>query len=138
MTDTTASTPARAGGGSWLGRLEGSLSWILLGLVGLLLPLLDDSYIGTIAQRAYIYWILSAGLNLVVGYAGQIATGWVSMLTLGAYNTAAQAASTSTYGTAAPQRGAVRTGTAAASPSIIPAGPPGRRIVPAAPAAVRR
>jgi ABC-type branched-subunit amino acid transport system permease subunit len=53
------------------------------------LPLLDDSYIGVIAQRAYIYWILSAGLNLVVGYAGQIAIGWVSMLTLGAYTTAA-------------------------------------------------
>jgi ABC-type branched-subunit amino acid transport system ATPase component/ABC-type branched-subunit amino acid transport system permease subunit len=57
-----------------------------------LLPLLDDSYIGVIAQRAYIYWILSAGLNLVVGYAGQIAIGWVSMLTLGAYTTAALAA----------------------------------------------
>lgn len=92
MTDTTASTPARAASGGLLGRLEGSLSWILLGLVGLLLPLLDDSYIGTIAQRAYIYWVLSAGLNLVVGYAGQIAIGWVAMLTLGAYTTAALAA----------------------------------------------
>ena len=67
MTDTTASAPARAAGTSWLGRLEGKLSWIVLGLVGLLLPLLDDSYIGVIAQRAYIYWVLSAGLNLVVG-----------------------------------------------------------------------
>jgi ABC-type branched-subunit amino acid transport system ATPase component/ABC-type branched-subunit amino acid transport system permease subunit len=36
--------------------------------------------------------VLSAGLNLVVGYAGQIAIGWVSMLTLGAYTTAALAA----------------------------------------------
>lgn len=89
MTDTTAPTsPAKAPAGL-LGRLEGSWSWIALGLVGLLLPLLDDSYIGVIAQRAYIYWILSAGLNLVVGYAGQIAIGWVSMLTLGAYTTAA-------------------------------------------------
>ena len=92
MTDTTAQTAPRAAGGSWLGRLEGKVSWILLGLAGLALPLLDDSYIGIIAQRAYIYWILSAGLNLVVGYAGQIAIGWVSMLTLGAYSTAALAA----------------------------------------------
>ena len=92
MTDTAASSPARTAGASWLGRLEGKVSWILLGLVGLLLPLLDDSYIGTIATRAYIYWVLSAGLNLVVGYAGQIAIGWVSMLTLGAYTTAALAA----------------------------------------------
>jgi len=92
VTDATAPAPARAASASWLGRLEGKVSWILLGLIGLLLPLLDDSYIGTIAQRAYIYWILSAGLNLVVGYAGQIAIGWVSMLTLGAYTTAALAA----------------------------------------------
>ncbi|HSI01041.1 MAG TPA: branched-chain amino acid ABC transporter ATP-binding protein/permease [Reyranella sp.] len=89
MTDTTASAAARAAGPGWLGRLEGKISWILLGLAGAALPLLDDSYIGVIAQRAYIYWILSAGLNLVVGYAGQIAIGWVSMLTLGAYTTAA-------------------------------------------------
>jgi ABC-type branched-subunit amino acid transport system ATPase component/ABC-type branched-subunit amino acid transport system permease subunit len=89
MTETTAPIQARAAGAGWLGRLEGKLSWIALGLAGLLLPLLDDSYIGVIAQRAYIYWILSAGLNLVVGYAGQIAIGWVSMLTLGAYTTAA-------------------------------------------------
>lgn len=89
MTDTTAPMRSRAAGSGWFGRLEGKLSWIALALVGALLPLLDDSYIGVIAQRAYIYWILSAGLNLVVGYAGQIAIGWVSMLTLGAYTTAA-------------------------------------------------
>ena len=94
MTDTAASAqPARA---LSLARIEGALPWIALGLVGLLLPLLDDSYIGVIAQRAYIYWILSAGLNLVVGYAGQIAIGWVSMLTLGAYTTAALTAGTAT------------------------------------------
>jgi ABC-type branched-subunit amino acid transport system ATPase component/ABC-type branched-subunit amino acid transport system permease subunit len=92
MTEIT--TPIRAGGAAtgWLGRLEGKLSWILLGMAGLALPLLDDSYMGTIATRAYIYWVLGAGLNLVVGYAGQIAIGWVAMLTLGAYTTAALAA----------------------------------------------
>ena len=73
-------------------QLEGALPWIALGAAGLFLPLLDDWYIGVIAQRAYIYWILAAGLNLVVGYAGQIAIGWVSMLTIGAYTTAALAA----------------------------------------------
>src|SRR5437868_8582822 len=87
MTDATATAqPARPFS---LARVEGALPWIALGLVGLLLPLLDDAYIGVIAQRACIYWILSAGLNLVVGYAGQIAIGWVAMLTLGAYTTAA-------------------------------------------------
>ncbi|MDP1837496.1 MAG: branched-chain amino acid ABC transporter ATP-binding protein/permease [Reyranella sp.] len=89
MTDAASPISTAKAPAGWLGRLEGSWSWIALGLVGLLLPLLDDSYFGVIAQRAYIYWILSAGLNLVVGYAGQIAIGWVAMLTLGAYTTAA-------------------------------------------------
>ncbi len=88
MTEATAPIRPRAASAGWLGKLEGKLSWILLGLAGLALPLLDDSYMGTIATRAYIYWVLGAGLNLVVGYAGQIAIGWVSMLTLGAYTTA--------------------------------------------------
>jgi branched-chain amino acid transport system permease protein len=92
MTDAASPISTAKAPAGWLGRLEGSWSWIALGLTGLLLPLLDDSYIGVIAQRAYIYWVLSAGLNLVVGYAGQIAIGWVAMLTLGAYATAALAA----------------------------------------------
>ncbi len=89
MTEATAPLAAqKSGPASLLARLEGKLSWIVLGAVAVLLPLLDDSYIGVIAQRACIYWILSAGLNLLVGYAGQIAIGWVPMLTLGAYTTA--------------------------------------------------
>ncbi len=94
MTDTTASSSATRTLN--LARIEAAMPWIALGAAGLLLPLLDDSYIGVIAQRAYIYWILSAGLNLVVGYAGQIAIGWVAMLTLGAYTTAALTAGTAT------------------------------------------
>ncbi len=77
-------------------RLMTSLPWLVLGLVALLLPLFDDAYIGVIAQRAFIYWILSAGLNLLVGFAGQIAIGWVPMLTLGAYTTAVLTAGTVT------------------------------------------
>src|SRR4029077_15465632 len=94
VTDTTAPSSARRTFS--LARIEAALPWIALGAVGLLLPLLDDSYIGLSAHRAYIYWILSAGLNLVVGYAGQIAIGWVAMLTLGAYTTAALTAGTAT------------------------------------------
>lgn len=97
MTDIAAPLPtAKTASAGWLRRLEGGLPWIALGLAGLLLPLLDDSYVGVIAQRACIYWILSAGLNLLVGYAGQIAIGWVPMLTLGAYTTAVLTAGTVT------------------------------------------
>jgi len=74
--------------------LEGKATFLLLAIAGIGLPLLDDSYMGVIATRACIYWILIAGLNLVVGYGGQIAIGWVALLTLGAYTTAVTTAGT--------------------------------------------
>jgi branched-chain amino acid transport system permease protein len=77
-------------------RLESALPWLVLAAAGVGLPLLNDSYIGVIAQRAFIYWILVAGLNLVVGFAGQIAIGWVALLTVGAYTTAVLTAGTVT------------------------------------------
>jgi ABC-type branched-subunit amino acid transport system ATPase component/ABC-type branched-subunit amino acid transport system permease subunit len=77
-------------------RFEIALPWLVLAAAGIGLPLLDDSYVGVIAQRACIYWILVAGLNLVVGFAGQIAIGWVALLTVGAYTTAVLTAGTVT------------------------------------------
>src|SRR6202030_3634316 len=73
-------------------RFELALPWLLLAAAGVGLPLLGDSYVGVIAERACIYWILVAGLNLVVGFAGQIAIGWVALLTVGAYTTSVLAA----------------------------------------------
>src|ERR1700722_5324359 len=77
-------------------RLETALPWLALAAAGIGLPLLDDSYVGVIAERACIYWILVAGLNLVVGFAGQIAIGWVALLTIGASTTAVLTAGTVT------------------------------------------
>ncbi len=51
----------------------------------LVLPAVSNDYWTLIATRAAIYWILVSGLNLVVGFAGQLAIGWVALLTLGAY-----------------------------------------------------
>jgi branched-chain amino acid transport system permease protein len=76
--------PARAGNPA---RREVWLPVVALLAGGALLPLVGDSYLGVIATRACIYWVLIAGLNLVVGFAGQIAIGWVALLTLGAYVT---------------------------------------------------
>jgi branched-chain amino acid transport system permease protein len=87
---TNAASPGRHA------RFETALPWLVLAAAGAGLPLLDDSYIGVIAQRACIYWILVAGLNLVVGFAGQIAIGWVALLTVGAYTTAVLTAGTVT------------------------------------------
>lgn len=62
--------------------------WAVIGLVVLLafaLPFLVNSYWAQIATLAFIYWILIAGLNLIVGFAGQLAVGFVGLLAIGAY-----------------------------------------------------
>ncbi|MCK8784183.1 branched-chain amino acid ABC transporter ATP-binding protein/permease [Roseomonas sp. NAR14] len=65
-----------------------------LGILGLaaLLPLSGNEYWAMIGTRAAIYWVLVSGLNLVVGYAGQLAIGWVALLALGAYTASVLAA----------------------------------------------
>ncbi len=65
--------------------MRGSLPYlaVLAAAIGLLL--FQQDYWTAIATRAAIYWILVAGLNLVVGFAGQLAIGYVALLTLGAY-----------------------------------------------------
>jgi branched-chain amino acid transport system permease protein len=57
---------------------------LLFGLA-LVLPLSGNDYWAMIATRAAIYWILVAGLNLIVGFAGQLAIGYVALFTVGAY-----------------------------------------------------
>jgi branched-chain amino acid transport system permease protein len=69
-----------------------ALPLLALLVVGLAFPLFGGGYWGIIATRACIYWVLVAGLNLVVGFAGQIAIGWVALLTLGAYTASVLAA----------------------------------------------
>ena len=98
MTDTTrtpdaapATAAARTG---LLAKLETMTPVLVLAVAGCLVPVLGDSYIGIIATRACIYWVLVSGLNLVVGFAGQLAIGWVALLTLGAYVTAVLTAGT--------------------------------------------
>jgi len=72
--------PARAAA-----MLRGALPWLLLLALALALPFSRNDYWAVIASRAAIYWVLVAGLNLVVGFGGQLAIGYVALLTLGAY-----------------------------------------------------
>jgi len=53
----------------------------------LILPLVGNDYWALIGTRMAIYWVLVSGLNLVVGFAGHLAIGYVALLTLGAYTT---------------------------------------------------
>ena len=55
--------------------------------VAMILPFVSNDYWALIATRAAIYWVLVSGLNLVVGFAGHLAIGYVALLTLGAYTT---------------------------------------------------
>ena len=86
----TRATQLRLGRADALGSastLGAALPFLALLLVGIAFPLFGGGYWGVIATRACVYWVLVSGLNLVVGFAGQIAIGWVALLTLGAYTT---------------------------------------------------
>jgi branched-chain amino acid transport system permease protein len=61
------------------------LPYLALFAAALSLPLFANDYWAVIAARAAVYWVLVGGLNLVVGYGGQLAIGYVALLTLGAY-----------------------------------------------------
>jgi branched-chain amino acid transport system permease protein len=78
-------TPTRTSVLGSTGTLGAALPFLALLVVGLAFPLFGGGYWGVIATRACVYWVLVSGLNLVVGFAGQIAIGWVALLTLGAY-----------------------------------------------------
>jgi branched-chain amino acid transport system permease protein len=72
--------------------LSAALPFLILLVIGMTLPLFAGGYWGVIATRACVYWVLVVGLNLLVGFAGQLAIGWVALLTLGAYATSVLAA----------------------------------------------
>jgi len=75
-----------------------SSGWIKLApfalilVLALLLPLSGNDYRALIGTRAAIYWVLVSGLNLIVGFAGQLAIGYVALFALGAYTASILAA----------------------------------------------
>src|SRR6202045_3129779 len=81
---------------SALKTFNAALPFLALLVVGLAFPLFGGGYWGVIATRACVYWVLVSGLNLVVGFGGQIAIGWVALLTLGAYTTSVLVAGNAT------------------------------------------
>ena len=93
MMDMSATQSRPAGAAAFRSAALGAaLPFLLLAIVGIALPLFAGGYWGVIATRACIYWVLAAGLNLLVGFAGQLAIGWVAILTLGAYTASVLAA----------------------------------------------
>ncbi|WP_245312504.1 branched-chain amino acid ABC transporter permease, partial [Bradyrhizobium macuxiense] len=86
MSAVTA-TPPRTEGGAWRTALPHVAPFLGILVLALLLPFVSNDYWALIATRMAIYWVLVSGLNLVVGFAGHLAIGYVALLALGAYAT---------------------------------------------------
>jgi branched-chain amino acid transport system permease protein len=86
MTSVTA-TPARKEAPASRSVLSQVAPLIGVFALATLLPFVSNDYWALIGTRAAIYWVLVAGLNLVVGFGGHLAIGYVALLTLGAYAT---------------------------------------------------
>ncbi len=86
MTALTASHE-RSEAGAWRAALPHVAPFLGILALALLLPLVGNDYWALIGTRMAIYWVLVSGLNLIVGFAGHLAIGYVALLTLGAYAT---------------------------------------------------
>ena len=86
MTAVTTAPP-RGETGAWRAVLPQLAPFIGMLAVAMILPFVSNDYWALIGTRAAIYWVLVSGLNLVVGFAGHLAIGYVALLTLGAYTT---------------------------------------------------
>jgi ABC-type branched-subunit amino acid transport system ATPase component/ABC-type branched-subunit amino acid transport system permease subunit len=82
-----SAAPAGRERGAWRTLLPTLLPFAALVAAALILPFVSNDYWALIITRAAIYWVLVSGLNLVVGFAGHLAIGYVALLTLGAYTT---------------------------------------------------
>lgn len=87
-----AGLPATEASASLRGLASRLLPFAVIFAIALVVPFLTNDYWVLIATRAAIYWVLIAALNLVVGFAGQLAIGYIALLTLGAYTTSVLAA----------------------------------------------
>ncbi len=80
-------TPARSEARDWRGIGLQVAPFVAVFAAAIILPFVSNDYWALIGTRAAIYWVLVSGLNLVVGFAGHLAIGYVALLTLGAYTT---------------------------------------------------
>jgi branched-chain amino acid transport system permease protein len=82
-----ATSSERSEAGGWGAALPHLAPFLGILVIALLLPLFGNEYWALIGTRMAIYWVLVSGLNLIVGFAGHLAIGYVALLTLGAYTT---------------------------------------------------
>ena len=87
MTAVTTTTLTRSETRTFRAMLPQLAPFLGILAVAMILPFTSNDYWALIGTRAAIYWVLVSGLNLVVGFAGHLAIGYVALLTLGAYTT---------------------------------------------------
>ncbi|MHC2468811.1 branched-chain amino acid ABC transporter ATP-binding protein/permease [Bradyrhizobium embrapense] len=87
MTSVAAAPSRTDAAAAWRAALPHILPFLGILAAAVLLPFVGNDYWVLIGTRAAIYWVLVSGLNLVVGFAGHLAIGYVALLTLGAYTT---------------------------------------------------
>ena len=66
-------------------RLRAYVPFLLVFGLAVVMPFIANDYWILIGTRAAVYWVLVSGLNLAVGFGGQLAIGYVALLTIGAY-----------------------------------------------------
>jgi branched-chain amino acid transport system permease protein len=79
--------PSRSETRGWRGTGLQLAPFLAILAAAMILPFVSNDYWALIGTRAAIYWVLVSGLNLIVGFAGHLAIGYVALLTLGAYTT---------------------------------------------------
>jgi branched-chain amino acid transport system permease protein len=82
-----STAPATSATGTARTMLPSLLPFLGIFAIAMILPFVSNDYWALIGTRAAIYWVLVSGLNLIVGFAGHLAIGYVALLTLGAYTT---------------------------------------------------
>lgn len=61
------------------------VTYLAIAAVAVAIPFFAGDFWPYVATRFLIYWTLIAGLNLIVGYAGHMAIGYVAVLAVGSY-----------------------------------------------------
>lgn len=66
-------------------RIPTNVTYILYGVVLLVLPLLLGTYLSEVVNNVGLYILMGLGLNIVVGFAGLLDLGYVAFFAIGAY-----------------------------------------------------
>ena len=86
MATVTGTAPIAAVAGTT--RRVPALFFVLVAAALLALPLVADNYILHVMARLFVYVLVALGLNLLVGYAGQVSLGHAAFFAIGAYTAA--------------------------------------------------